>query len=50
MLASSAGHRGFEPQSGPAKDYKIGTMYVLLLRYARSTKEQEQRLVGSESG
>ena len=47
VLASGALNRGFEPQLGQTEDFKID---VLLLCWARSTNEQEQRLVGSESG
>jgi hypothetical protein len=42
VFTSSAADRGFEIRSGH-------TWYVLLLRKAHSTKEQEQQLVGSES-
>ena len=31
MFASSAVDRGFEPRSGKTKDYKIGTLYLVLL-------------------
>ena len=47
VFASSARDRGFEPRSGQTKDYKIG---IVLLRFAHSIKEKEQRLVGSQSG
>jgi len=47
-LASSAVDSELESRSGQAKDYK--NWYLLLLRLARSIKEKEQRLVGSESG
>jgi hypothetical protein len=49
VLALSAVDRGFEPWLGQTKDYKID-WYLLLLRQARSIKEKEQRLIGSESG
>jgi len=42
----SAVYRGFEPQSGQ----RLKHWYLLLLCYARSINEKEQRLVGSESG
>ena len=43
VLASSAVDRGFEPQSGQTKVYKIGICCF-------SAKKKEQRVVGSESG
>jgi hypothetical protein len=43
VLASSAVDRGFEPQSGQPKDYKIGICCF-------SAKHAALRLVGSESG
>jgi hypothetical protein len=48
VLASSAVDRGFELWSGHTKVY--ANWYLLLLWLARSIKEKEQRLVGSESG
>jgi hypothetical protein len=47
VLASSAVNRGFEPQLGQTKDYKIG---IWCFSAKRSIKEKEQRLVGSQSG
>ena len=47
VLVSSEVERGFEPQSGQTKDYKIGI--CCFPRKAYSIKEKEQRLVGSES-
>jgi hypothetical protein len=44
VLASSVVDRWFESRSSQAKQY------LLLLCYARSIKEKEQILVGSESG
>jgi hypothetical protein len=48
VLALSVIYRGFVPWSGQTKDYNYWVL--LLLRYAHSIKEKEQRLVGSESG
>jgi hypothetical protein len=47
MLASSVVDRGFEPRSGQTKDYEIGICCFSAIK-ARSFKEKEQRLVGSE--
>jgi hypothetical protein len=47
VLASSVVDRGFAPRSGETKDYTI--CMLLLLRKARSSKENERQLVGSES-
>jgi hypothetical protein len=44
VLASSVVDRWFESRSSQTKKY------LLLLCYARSIKEKEQILVGSESG
>jgi len=46
VLASSEVDRGFEPQSGQTKDYKIGICCFFTIK-ARSIKEKEQRLVGA---
>jgi hypothetical protein len=45
VLTSSAVDRGFEPRSGHTEDYTIG----ICCFSARSNKEKEQILVGSES-
>jgi len=47
VLFSSVIDRWFELWPGQTKDYK-NYKYLLLLRSARSIKEREQRLVGSE--
>ena len=48
VLASSAVDCGFEPWSDQTKDYKIDIF--LLLLYAHSIQEEDQRLVSLESG
>jgi hypothetical protein len=40
VVALCAVDRGFEPQSGQTKDYKIGI--ILLLLHSSSNKEKEQ--------
>jgi hypothetical protein len=44
VLASSVLERWFD------SNQRLYNWYMLLLRYARSIEEKEQRLVGSESG
>jgi hypothetical protein len=46
ILASSATDRGFEARYGQTR---LWNWYLLLLHKARSTKEKEQILFGSES-
>jgi hypothetical protein len=48
VFASSAIDRGFEHWSDQTKDYKIGI--CCFSAEARNVKEEEQRMVGSESG
>ena len=49
VLASSVVDRMFEPRSGQAKDYKIGICCFSAKHAALNFKDNEQRLVGSES-
>ena len=46
VFASSTVDRGFEPQSGQTKDYKIGICCFV----KHAALRREQILVGSESG
>jgi hypothetical protein len=46
VLASSEVDRGFEPQSGQTKDYKIG---ICCYSAKHAALRRKSRLVGSES-
>jgi hypothetical protein len=48
VLGSSGVNRGFEPQLGQTKDYKIGICCFSAKHTA--LKKKEERLVGPESG
>ena len=48
VLASSAVDRGFQPRSGQTKDHKTG-ICCFFAKHTYSSKEKQQKLVGSES-
>ena len=50
VLASSAVERGFKPQSGQTKDYKIGICCFSAKHKYTALRRKRKKLVGTQSG